>query len=149
MAGYDSLERFWSLVNSICNHVLAGVYRINAKNQPLEDDHVEIPDKVLDLEGMLVTKQAAEQVRRILDGMPKRIATSARHYSWRRRKKDTVCKELGVDRSTLGYWSTGEGKFKRSMRKGRWGWRGRLLVGEPVKRYSFPRHYSSDGTNGP
>ena len=34
---------------------------------------MDIPDKVLDLEGMLVTKQSRrKQVRRILDGMPKR-----------------------------------------------------------------------------
>jgi hypothetical protein len=32
--------------------------------------HMDTPDKVLDLEGMLVTKQVAERVRQILEEMP-------------------------------------------------------------------------------
>src|SRR5258708_9106145 len=65
--GVRQPERFGSFVNSICNNVLLEYYRSSAKIQPMEDVHMEMPDKVLDLEGMLVTKQSAEQVRRILD----------------------------------------------------------------------------------
>src|SRR5260370_38457896 len=70
--GVRQPERFGAFVNSICNNVLLGYYRSLAKIQPMEDVHMEMPDKVLDLEGMLVPKQSAEQVRRILDAMPKR-----------------------------------------------------------------------------
>src|SRR5207245_3472968 len=70
--GVRQPERFGAFVNSICKNVLLEYYRSAAKDQPMEDAHMDIPDKVLDLEGMLVTKQSAEQVRRILDAMPKR-----------------------------------------------------------------------------
>src|SRR5207249_2360135 len=70
--GVRQPERFGAFVNSICNNVLLEHYRSSAKSQPLEDAHMDMPDKMLDLDGMLVTKQSAERVRRTLDGMPKR-----------------------------------------------------------------------------
>src|SRR5260370_42353544 len=58
-------ERFGAFVNSICNNVLLEHYRSSAKNQPMEEVYMEIPDKILDLEGMLVTNESAQQARRI------------------------------------------------------------------------------------
>jgi RNA polymerase sigma-70 factor (ECF subfamily) len=94
-------ERFVDFVNSICNKVLQEFYRYSAKNQPMEDAHMEIPDKVLDLEGMLVTKQSAEQVRRILDAMPKRDRDLLRAIFLEEKDKNTICREFGVDRNYL------------------------------------------------
>jgi RNA polymerase sigma-70 factor (ECF subfamily) len=99
--GIRQPERFGAYVNSICNHVLQEFYRSSVKNQPMEDTHMEIPDKVLDLEGMLVTKQTAEQVRRILDAMPKRDRELLRAIFLEEKEKDAVCKEMGVDREYL------------------------------------------------
>src|SRR5256886_5162769 len=70
--GVRQPERFGAFVNSICNNVLLEHYRSSAKNQPLEDAHMDIPDKVLDLDGMLVTKESAGPVPRHLCGLPKR-----------------------------------------------------------------------------
>jgi len=39
-------------VNSVCNHVLLEHYRSGSKNVPLESDHLELPDKVLNLENL-------------------------------------------------------------------------------------------------
>src|SRR5260370_26595836 len=91
-------ERFGAFVNSICNNVLLEHYRSSAKNQPMEDVYMEIPDKILDLEGMLVTKESAQQVRRILDGMPKRDRDLLRAIFLEEKQKNSVCRELGVDR---------------------------------------------------
>jgi len=99
--GVRQPERFGAFVNSICNNVLLEHYRASAKNQPMEDAHMDIPDKVLDLEGMLVTKQSAEQVRRILDEMPKRDRALLRSLFLEEKEKDTICRELGVDRDYL------------------------------------------------
>ena len=63
--GVRQPERFGAFVNSICNNILLEYYRSSAKSQPMEDEHQDIPDKILDLEGMLVTKQSGEYVRRI------------------------------------------------------------------------------------
>ena len=99
--GIRQPERLGAFVNSICNNVLLEYYRSSAKNQPLEDSHMEIPDKVLDLEGMLATKQSAECVRRILEGMPKRDRDLLRALFLEEKEKDAICRELGVDREYL------------------------------------------------
>lgn len=120
--GIRQPERFGAYVNSICNHVLQEFYRSSAKNQPLEDDHMEIPDKVLDLEGMLVTKQSAERVRRILNDMPKRDRELLRAIFLEEKEKDTVCKELGVDREYLRVLvHRAKDKFKALYEKGQMG----------------------------
>lgn len=120
--GIRQPERFGAYVNSICNHVLQEFYRSSAKNQPLEDDHMEIPDKVLDLEGMLVTKQSAEQVRRILEAMPKRDRELLRAIFLEDKEKDTVCREMGVDREYLRVLvHRAKDKFKALYEKGQIG----------------------------
>jgi RNA polymerase sigma-70 factor (ECF subfamily) len=99
--GVRQPERFGAFVNSICNNVLLEYYRSFAKNQPLEDSHLEIPDKVLDLEGMLVSKQSSARVRQILDGLPQRDRALLQAIFLEEQEKDAVCREFGVDRDYL------------------------------------------------
>ena len=94
-------DRFGAFVNSICNNVLMENYRSSGKNQQMDDSHLELPDKVLDLEGMLVTKQSAKHVRGILDEMPKRDRDLLRAIYFEEKEKDAVCRELGVNRDYL------------------------------------------------
>ena len=120
--GVRQPERFGAFVNSICNYVLQEHYRSSAKNQPMEEAHMELPDRVLDLEGMLVTKQSAEQVRRILNGMPKRDRDLLRAIFLEEKEKDAVCKELGVDREYLRVLvHRAKDKFKALYEKGQMG----------------------------
>jgi RNA polymerase sigma-70 factor (ECF subfamily) len=99
--GVRQPERFGSFVNSICNNVVLEDFRSSRKSQPMDDSHLEIPDKALDLEGMLVTKQASEQVRRILKEMPRRDRDLLRAIFLQEKEKDAICKEFGVDRDYL------------------------------------------------
>jgi RNA polymerase sigma-70 factor (ECF subfamily) len=99
--GVRQPERFGAFVNSICNNVLLEYYRSSSKNQPMEDSHLEIPDKVLDLEGMMVSKQVAQRVRLILDEMPERDRALLRAIFLEEKDKDTICREFGVDRDYL------------------------------------------------
>jgi RNA polymerase sigma-70 factor (ECF subfamily) len=120
--GVRQPERFGAFVNSICNNVLLEHYRSSAKNQPLEDAHMEIPDKILDLDGMLVTKESAVRVRRILDGMPKRDRDLLRAVFLEEKDKDSVCRELGVDREYLRVLvHRAKDKFKALYEKGQIG----------------------------
>jgi RNA polymerase sigma-70 factor (ECF subfamily) len=120
--GVRQPERFGAFVNSICNNVLLEHYRSSAKNQPMDDSHLEIPDKVLDLEGMLVTKQSSEQVRKILDGMPERDRALLRAIFLEEKEKDVVCKEFGVDRDYLRVLlHRAKDKFKALYEKGQIG----------------------------
>jgi RNA polymerase sigma-70 factor (ECF subfamily) len=99
--GVRQPERFGAFVNSICNNVLLEHYRSSARNQPMEDVHFDIPDKVLDLEGMLVSKQSAERVRQILQEMPQRDRDVLRAIFLEEKEKNEVCREFGVDRDYL------------------------------------------------
>jgi RNA polymerase sigma-70 factor, ECF subfamily len=100
-AGVRQPERFGAFVNSICNNVLLEYYRSSARSQPMEDLHLEIADKVLDLEGMMVTKQTSERVRKILGGMPPRDRDLLRAVFLEDKDKDSVCKQFKVDRDYL------------------------------------------------
>jgi len=107
--GVRQPERFGAFVNSICNNALQEHYR-------------SLADKVLDLEGMLVSKQSAEQVRRILAGMPKRDRDLLRAIFLQEKDKDAVCKEMGVDREYLRVLiHRAKDKFKSLYEKGQMG----------------------------
>jgi len=81
---------------------------------------MDIPDKVLDLDGMLITMQSAERVRRTLDGMPKRDRDLLRDIFLEEKEKDTVCREFGVDREYLRVLvHRAKDKFKALYEKGR------------------------------
>ena len=99
--GVRQPERFGAFVNSICNNVLSEHYRKAGRNQSMDETHLEIPDKLLDLDGMLVTKQTCELVRQILKGMPERDRDLLRAIFFEEKDKDRVCKELKVDRDYL------------------------------------------------
>lgn len=99
--GVREPERFGAFVNSICKNVLSEYYRSSGRVQQMDETHLETPDKVLDLEGMLVSKQSAERVRQILAEMPQRDREILRAIFLEEKEKDTVCREFGVDRNYL------------------------------------------------
>jgi len=99
--GVRQPERFGAFVNSICNNVLLEYYRSSGRNQQMDDSHLETIDKVLDLEGMLVTKQSAERVRQILAEMPARDRELLRAIFLEEKDKDAICRDFGVDRDYL------------------------------------------------
>lgn len=99
--GVRQPERFGAFVNSICNNVLLEFYRSSSRSKPLESAHLEIPDKVLDLEGMLASKESKERVRQILEELPGRDRDLLRAFFLDEKDKDEVCRQFGVDRDYL------------------------------------------------
>jgi RNA polymerase sigma-70 factor (ECF subfamily) len=99
--GVRQPERFGAFVNSICNNVLMEFYRSSSRTRPLEDFHLDKTDKVLDLEGLLVTRQSNEQIRRILSHLPKRDCRLLRAIFLEEKDKEEVCREFKVDRDYL------------------------------------------------
>jgi RNA polymerase sigma-70 factor, ECF subfamily len=100
-SGVRQPERFGAFVNSICNNVLLEFYRSSSRSKPLESAHLEIPDKVLDLEGMLASKECRERVRQTLEELPGRDRDLLRALFLEEKDKDEVCREFGVDRDYL------------------------------------------------
>ena len=99
--GVRQPERFGAFVNSICNNVLLEYYRWLGKNHPLDETREEIPDKLLDLDGMMVSKQCSERVQKILSVLPARDRELLRAVFLQEKDKDTVCRVIGVDRNYL------------------------------------------------
>ena len=115
-------ERFGAFVNSICNNVLLEHYRSLGKNQQMDETHQEIPDKVLDLEGMMVSNQCAERVRKILSALPARDRDLLRAVFLEEKDKDAVCQAIGVDRDYLRVLlHRAKDKFKAVYEKTRYG----------------------------
>ncbi len=65
------------------------------------ETHQEIPDKVLDLEGMMDSKQSSERVRKILSALPARDRELLKAVFLEEEDKDAVCRDIGVDRDYL------------------------------------------------
>ena len=59
-------ECFGAFVNSVSNHVLLEYFRQASKNSHGDDGPIEVLDKVLDLDCLLITQQTVKRVRWVL-----------------------------------------------------------------------------------
>ena len=94
-------DRLGPFVNSVCNHVLLEHYRSGSKNVPLESDHLELPDKVLNLETLAISEETQRMVRSILSQLPRRDQAILRSVFLEEMDKDDVCQRFGVGRDYL------------------------------------------------
>jgi RNA polymerase sigma-70 factor, ECF subfamily len=99
--GIRQPERLGAFVNSVCNNVLQEFYRSVDHGASLDDDALEPVDKLIDLEGFLVTKQTREQVRKVLALLGDKDRQLLRSIFLEEKEKDDVCREFGVDRDYL------------------------------------------------
>jgi RNA polymerase sigma-70 factor, ECF subfamily len=94
-------DRLGPFVNSVCNHVLLEHYRSGAKNVSLETDHLELPDKILNLESLAISEETQQRVRRVLSQLPRRDQAILRAIFLEEADKEDVCKQFGVGRDYL------------------------------------------------
>ena len=94
-------ERFGAFVNSICKNALHEHERSGRRTEPLADGHFELPDKLPDAHAELVSRESREQVRRVLDGLPRKDRDLLREVFFLEKDKDEICRERGVDREYL------------------------------------------------
>ena len=100
--GVRQPERFGAFVNSVCKNVLRESARDWQRSEvPLPAEHLEIPDKVVDLERSLITQETKEKVREILAEMKPRDRDLLRAIFLEDKEKNEVCEEFGVDRQYL------------------------------------------------
>jgi RNA polymerase sigma-70 factor, ECF subfamily len=100
-AGVRSPERLGAFVNSVCNNVLMEFYRSSSRTEQVDENAADPPDKTIDLDGFLVTKQTCEQVRRVLDQLTPKDKRLLGAVFLEDKDKDQVCHEFGVDRDYL------------------------------------------------
>jgi RNA polymerase sigma-70 factor, ECF subfamily len=94
-------DRLGPFVNSVCNHVLLEHYRSGSKSVPLESDHLELPDKALNLENLAISEETQRTVRKILSQLPGRDQAILRAIFLEDLDKNDVCKRFGVGRDYL------------------------------------------------
>ena len=96
--GIRQPERLGAFVNSTCNNVLMEFYRSSSRTSPWDDSYLEMPDRAVDTEGFLITKQMKERVRQVIGELPKKDRDLLRALFLEEKDKDEVCKQFGVDR---------------------------------------------------
>jgi RNA polymerase sigma-70 factor (ECF subfamily) len=99
--GIRQPERFGAFVNSVCKNVLREHTRDWQRTEPLQQDQLEIPDKIVNLERALISQETVRKVREILGEMKERDRDLLRAIFLEEKEKDEVCREFGVDREYL------------------------------------------------
>lgn len=99
--GIREANRLGPFVNSVCNNVLLEYYRSGSKNVPLDANHLELPDKVLNLESLAILQETQQTVRNLLLQLPDRDQAILRAVFLDELSKDEVCKRFGVGRDYL------------------------------------------------
>ena len=86
-----------------CSGACSGAehYRSGSKNVPLESDHLEIPDKLPNLETLAISEETQKAVRKALSQLPDRDRSILRAIFLDELGKDEVCKKFGVGRDYL------------------------------------------------
>jgi RNA polymerase sigma-70 factor, ECF subfamily len=128
--GIRQPERFGAFVNSICKNVLRESSRDWHRTRPLERDHLELADRVVDLERTLISEETKKQVRAILEDMKKRDRDLLRAIFLLEKDKDEICREFGVDREYLRVLlHRAKERFRSSFVKDQANFPGRTLGG--------------------
>lgn len=99
--GVRSAKGLGGFVNSVCNNILQEHYRSSGRMETSDEGLNEPPDRTIDLEGALVTKQTREQVREVLARLPERDRRLLKALFIEEKEKDQICQEFGVDRDYL------------------------------------------------
>jgi RNA polymerase sigma-70 factor (ECF subfamily) len=99
--GIHSAERLGAYVNSVCNFVLLEHYRSGKREDSMEDNVADPPDRTIDLYGSLVTEETRRQVRQVLDQLDPKDRELLTAIFLDERDKDEVCRRFGVDRDYL------------------------------------------------
>jgi len=94
-------DRLGAFVNSVCNNVLLEHFRSGSRNVPLDPSHAEIPDKVLNLENLVISAETRQIVRNILAQLPERDRAILAAIFLEDMDKDEVCSRFSVTRDYL------------------------------------------------
>lgn len=99
--GVRQPERIGAFVNSVCNFVLQERYRSQGREQPSEEEDLDPPDKVLNLEKLAIAHEVNERVREAVKSLSPRERELISKVFFQELEKDEVCEQLGVTRDYL------------------------------------------------
>jgi RNA polymerase sigma-70 factor, ECF subfamily len=100
--GVRNPERLGPLVNSICNNVLLEQYRSSGRVDALDETTAaQLTETRPDALSMVITHNTRDVVRTVLAKLKRRDQDVLRAVFLEERDKDSVCREMGIDREYL------------------------------------------------
>lgn len=99
--GVRSAKGLGGFVNSVCNNVLQEFYRSSGRTESADEGLPDPPDRAIDLEGALVSKETRRQVREVLTRLPEKDRRLLKALFIDEKEKEQICREFGVDRDYL------------------------------------------------
>jgi RNA polymerase sigma-70 factor, ECF subfamily len=99
--GIRQADRLGPFVNSVCNNVLMEHFRAGSKNVQLELEHLDMRDKILNLETLAISEETRRTVRKVLTQLPERDQAILRAVFLEEMNKDEICRKFGVGRDYL------------------------------------------------
>ena len=99
--GIRQPESIGAFVNSVCNFVYQEYLRTLHREQPSDDEDLDIPDKVLNLEKLAISAQVNQRVREAVKSLAPRERELISKVFFQEMEKDEVCSALNVSRDYL------------------------------------------------
>jgi RNA polymerase sigma factor (sigma-70 family) len=99
-AGVKYPERFGGFVSAVCNNVMMELVRSETRHGSSESEFEPADDRV-DLELLLVTQQRRQQVKSMLEELPKKDRELLRMFFLEEHDKSEICKRLKVGENYL------------------------------------------------
>lgn len=94
-------ERFGAYVHSVCDKVILEKFREFARNQHLDLDGMDVPDRKTNLEAMLLRKEKRKIVEEILEEMPPKKRNILRALIFEQLDRDELCQRFAVNSDYL------------------------------------------------
>lgn len=90
-------ERFGAYVHSVCDRVILEKFREFSRNQHLDLDEMDLPDRKTNLEAMLLRKEKRRIVEEILDELPAKKRNILRALIFEQLDREELCARFGVN----------------------------------------------------
>jgi RNA polymerase sigma-70 factor (ECF subfamily) len=97
----DHPERLGAYVHSVCINVMMELLRASTRHPPIPEDAHDFPDKRVNTEGRLVTRERKELVGALLAELNEKDRGILRAVFLEEGDKTEICERFGVDRDYL------------------------------------------------
>jgi RNA polymerase sigma-70 factor, ECF subfamily len=99
--GIRSGKKLGPFVNSVCNNVFHEFQRSSARSVSSEQGEDEPPDRAIDLDGMLVSRETGKHVREVLSRLSEKDRLLLKALFIEEKEKDEICRDFSVNREYL------------------------------------------------
>ena len=97
----DHPERLGAYVHSVCINVMMELLRASTRHPPIPEEGFDLPDKRVNTEGRVVTRERKEMVRALLNELGEKDRDILRAVFLEETDKSEICERYGVDRDYL------------------------------------------------